>query len=47
VTLYQADFNILPIEAAVIHLPNPEITHQVTNINFITVSLVGKKIIYS
>jgi hypothetical protein len=47
VTLYQADFSILPIDAAVIHLPNPEITHQVTKINFMTNLLVGKKIIYS
>jgi hypothetical protein len=47
VTLYQADFSILPMDAAVIHLPKPEITHQVTNTNFIIISLVGKKIIYA
>jgi hypothetical protein len=47
VTLYQADFKILPIEAAVIHLPKPEITHHVTKINFMIILLVGKKIIYA
>jgi len=35
------------MDAAVIHLPNPEITHHVTKINFMTNWLVGKKIIYS
>ena len=47
VTLYHADFKILQMDAAVIHLPNPEITHHVTKINFMTNLLVGKKIIYS
>jgi len=47
VTLYHADFSILHIDAAVIHLPRPEITHQVTKINFMIILLVGKKIIYA
>jgi hypothetical protein len=47
VTLYHADFKILPMDAAVIHLPKPEITHQVTKINFMIDLLMGKKIIYS
>ena len=45
--MYQADFSNLPIDAAVIPLPKPEITHHVTKISFIDIFLGGKIIIYS
>lgn len=44
VTLYHADFKILQMDAAVIHLPNPEITHHVTKISFMVYFLRVKQL---
>jgi hypothetical protein len=41
--LYPHALSSFPIEAAVIHFPNPEITHPVTKISFIILISKNKK----